>query len=130
MWVDQHADQVSRADYAENGIPRPHLEALTGDQFHSFELRDGDTGMQDVQTDADPIAPKTNGNDLEAKGQSGNFVHHIQDAYASTFTDAASFVNDEISNVDPEEVLRGMRQADPASLASGFTLQIESPNLP
>ena len=54
VWVDQHADQVSRADYAENGIPRPHLEALTGDQFHSFELRDGDTGMQDVQTDAYP----------------------------------------------------------------------------
>lgn len=129
VWVDQHADQVSRADYAENGIPRPHLEALTGDQFHSFELRDGDTGMQDVQTDADPIAPKTNGNDAEAKGQSGNFVHHIQDAYASTFTDAASFVNDEISNVDPEEVLRGMRQADPAGLASGFTLQNESPTI-
>ena len=127
VWIDQHTDQVSRADYAEDGIPRPHLEALTGDQFQPFELRDNATGMHDIQTNADPIAPTTKGHEAEANGQSGNLAQHIQDAYASTFTDAASFVNDEISNADPEEVLRGMRQADPASLASGFTLQNESP---
>ena len=127
VWIDQHAGQVSRADYAEDGIPRPHLEALTGDQFQPFELRDSATGMHDIQTNADPIAPTTKGHEAEANGQSGNLAQHIQDAYASTFTDAASFVNDEISNADPEEVLRGMRQADPASLASGFTLQNESP---
>ncbi|MDB4532998.1 P-loop NTPase, partial [bacterium] len=47
--------------------------------------------------------------------------------YASTFTDAASFVNDEVSNVAPEDVLRAMRQAEPGNLASSFKLQYELP---
>ena len=120
VWIDQHTDQVSRADYAEDGIPRPHLEALTGDQFQPFELRDNATGMHDIQTNADPIAPTTKGHEAEANGQSGNLAQHIQDAYASTFTDAASFVNDEISNADPEEVLRGIRLPHPSQYFFGI----------
>ena len=122
VWVDHHADRVSRADYAGDGIPRPHLEPLTGDQAPSFELRDRDADTIDARRDIEPIDPTWSQRDEAAPAESDSFAQPIQDAYASTFTDAASFVNDEIGKVGPAEVLRGMREAEAGSLASGFTL--------
>jgi Mrp family chromosome partitioning ATPase len=125
VWVDDHADRVSRADYADDGIPRPHLETLTGDQSPSFEPRDRDTEMQGARPDVDPDDLTRTQRQAAAPDESDGFAQPIQDAYASTFTDAAIFVNDELSKVGPAEVLRGMREADAGCLASGFTLDQE-----
>ncbi len=120
VWVDHQADRGSRADYADDGIPRPHLETLTGDQTPSFGLRDRDADIKSVRSDTDPVDPRSSHRD--ASGEPDSFTQPIQDAYASSFTDAASFINDEISKVGPADVLRGMREGDVSSLASGFTL--------
>jgi Mrp family chromosome partitioning ATPase len=125
VWVDQHTEQVSRADYAEDGIPRPHLEPLTGDQTRAFEQRNGDASLSDNRSDIEHVDPAVEERNMAATGESDHFTQHIHNAYASTFTDAASFVNDELSKVAPEEVLRGMRQVDPSSLTSGFTVENE-----
>ncbi|OUW84383.1 MAG: hypothetical protein CBD74_04450 [Saprospirales bacterium TMED214] len=121
VWVDHHhADRGSRADYADDGIPRPHLEMLTGDQTPAFGLSDSDADIQCVRSETDPVDPRSTYR--HAPDEPDSFTLPIQDAYPPTFTDADSFVNDEISKVGPADVLRGMREADASSLASGFTL--------
>ena len=123
VWVDHHADRVSRADYAGDGIPRPHLEAVTGDQIPSFQPRDHDAEIQGARPDIESVDPTRSQPHTAAPDESDSFTQPIQDAYASTYTDAASFVNDEMSKVGPADVIRGMREADAGSLASGFTLE-------
>ena len=125
VWVDHHADRVSRADYAEDGIPRPHLEALAGDQTPSFETRNPEEARQDGRPEIEALDHPANQRHTASSDQQGSFAQPIQDAYASTSMDAASFVNDEIGKVGPAEVLRGMRVADPGSLASGSGLEKE-----
>ncbi len=104
VWVDPLAEQVARADYAENGIPRPHLEAASDCQPL--------TGFSAAEGHLRPNA----GQEKTSEPDAGEC---IQNAYSSNFTDAASFVNDEISNVPPEDVLRGMRQPYHPSLDPG-----------
>jgi len=123
VWVDHQADRVSRADYAGDGIPRPHLEPLTGDQTPSFQPRDRDADIQGTRPVIESVDPARSQRHAAAPDEPDRFTQPIQNAYASTFTDAASFVNDEISKVGPADVLRGMREADAGSLASDFTLE-------
>lgn len=123
VWVDHDADRLSRADYAGDGIPMPHLEASAGDQRPAFESSDRDNGMQDFRTDVEPVDPTMSEQHAAESDGLESFVQPIQDAYASTFTDAAGFVNEQLSKVDPAKILRGLREADTESLASGFTLE-------
>ena len=120
VWVDHHTDGGARADYADGGIPRPHLEKLTGDQTPSFGLRDNDAAIQGIKSDTNSLDPRRN--HRHSPDEPNGFTLPILDAAPSTFTDVDSYVNDAISRVGPAEVLRGMREADTISLASGFTL--------
>lgn len=127
VWVDHPAEQVSRADYAESGIPSPHLEALAGEQTQSAERYNSDVYLKDGQVEIQPLHPTSKQQDASSASGTDDPVQHIHNAYASTFTDAASFVNDEVSNVAPEDVLRAMRQAESRNLAPSFKLQYELP---
>ena len=125
VWVDPQTDRVSRADYAGDGIPRPHLEPLTGDQTSSFEPRDRDADLRGNRLGIESVDPVSSQRHAASPDEPDTFTQPIQDAYASTFTDAASFVNEEISKVRPADVLRGMREADAGSLTSDFNLENE-----
>ena len=130
VWVDHLAEQVSRADYAENGIPRPHLEAasdfqpLSGppaaDNEFSPDVADEKTPVPGVIGEAGAVCPTTQTDDPLNSTEATDLVARIQNAYASTFTDAASFVHGEISNIPPEDVLQGMRQANHGRTADAF----------
>ena len=130
VWVDHLAEQVSRADYAENGIPRPHLEAASGfqslsgppaaDNEFSPDVANEKTPVPGVIGEAGAVCPTTQTDDPLNSTEATDLVARIQNAYASTFTDAASFVHDEISNIPPEDVLQGMRQANHGRTADAF----------
>ncbi|MAI71230.1 MAG: hypothetical protein CMM01_09985 [Rhodopirellula sp.] len=123
VWIDHHADRLSRADYAGDEIPRPYLEALTGDQTPPFESSDSANNMQGFRPDAEPVGPLRSEQHAAVADERDSLAQPIQDAYASTFTDAAGFVNDQLSNVEPAEVLRTLREADAGSLDSSFSLK-------
>jgi len=135
VWVDHLAEQVARADYAENGIPRPHLEAASGfqpltgsppagNQFSPDVVQEKTTdsgGMGEMQATGETPQADDPLNSTEAR----DIGERIHNACSSTFTDAARFVNEEISNIPPEDVLQGMRQphhghTDPAGLDVGI----------
>lgn len=130
VWVDHLAEQVSRADYAENGIPRPNLEAASGfqplsgppaaDNEFSPDVANEKTPVPGVIGEAGAVCPRTQTDDPLNSTEATDLVARIQNAYASTFTDAASFVHDEISNIPPEDVLQGMRQANHGRTADAF----------
>lgn len=118
VWVDHHADRVSRADYAEDGIPRPHLEAVTGDRNPLSEPQDDQVERSGVSPGIGSTDQSMHQRNACAVEEQADFAQPAQDTDASTFNGAASFVNDEWGRIGPAEVLRAMREAGADSLAS------------
>lgn len=128
IWIDTQVDQVSRADYAEHGIPRPHLEPLSDsfpDQESEYRIENRDASERENTPDL--MESKSESHHFPTDRQESDVAQQIQQVYASTVTDAASFVNEQVTKVAPEEVLRGMRQADPRSLPYDLEIQNASP---
>ncbi len=90
VWVDPIEDQIARADYAQFGLPKPHVESPHGEPPH------GESPHGEPQTEAENVS------DLTGIQQAIDTLQHIHTAYATAFADPSAAAAGPATTKEPE----------------------------